>query len=64
MPGTDTTEVLARREITTTICRGCGADVSGVNGRYACGRCGWCNHWSEGTRELMRPEDDPDYPGR
>ncbi|MGW3416449.1 hypothetical protein [Streptomyces phaeochromogenes] len=50
-------------EITTTECRGCGAMVSGLNGRYACGVCGWVNDWSEGHTVLPTAEDDPDYPG-
>ncbi len=60
----DTTEVLGRREITSTHCPKCEAEVHGVNGRFACTRCdGWASHWSEGTSELMAAEDDPDYPG-
>lgn len=50
-------------EITTTECRQCGAQVSGLNGRYACGLCGWVNHWSEGYGNLPTAQDDPDYPG-
>ncbi|MEU9050379.1 hypothetical protein AB0D37_08235 [Streptomyces sp. NPDC048384] len=48
-------------EITTTECRTCGTLVSGVDGRYACGMCGWVNHWSEGHRDLPNAEDDPDW---
>ncbi|MER6675128.1 hypothetical protein [Streptomyces sp. NPDC000983] len=51
---------LNTQEITTTDCRGCGAEVSGVNGRYACGVCGWANHWSEGHNTLPGAEEDPD----
>ncbi|MGW2044622.1 hypothetical protein ACWCPF_05495 [Streptomyces sp. NPDC001858] len=51
-------------EITKTECRQCGADVHGLNGRYACGLCGWVNHWSEGYGNLPTAEDDPDHPGR
>ncbi|MEU9735159.1 hypothetical protein [Streptomyces sp. NPDC048002] len=51
---------LNTQEITTTDCRGCGAEVSGVNGRYACGVCGWANHWSEGHNRLPGAEEDPD----
>ncbi|MFF3139690.1 DUF6415 family natural product biosynthesis protein [Streptomyces mirabilis] len=51
-------------EITTTGCRDCGAEVHGLNGRYACGLCGWVNHWSQGDTELPGAEDDPDFPGR
>ncbi|WP_306806533.1 hypothetical protein [Streptomyces sp. DH12] len=50
-------------EITTTGCRDCGAHVSGLNGRYACGVCGWVNHWAEGSNTLPTAADDPDYPG-
>mgnify|MGYP006949402434 CR=1 FL=1 len=39
-------------EITTTRCRGCDAEVHGLDGRYACGLCGWSNHWAEGHRPL------------
>ncbi|MEU6733883.1 hypothetical protein [Streptomyces physcomitrii] len=49
-------------EITTTECRGCGAQVSGLGGRYACGVCGWVNHWSQGSGDLPGPEADPDHP--
>lgn len=51
-------------EITTTECRHCRAQVSGVNGRYACGLCGWVNHWAEGSTVLPAAEVDPDFPGR
>jgi hypothetical protein len=50
-------------EITTTMCRECGAGVSGLNGRYACGVCGWVNPWTEGHTILPTAEQDPDYPG-
>ncbi|MFG2632096.1 hypothetical protein [Streptomyces sp. NPDC048473] len=39
-------------EITTTRCRGCDAEVHGLDGRYACGLCGWSNHWDEGHSPL------------
>lgn len=52
-------EFLAGQEITTTGCRGCGAEISGLNGRYACA-CGWVNHWSEGHSPLPASEDDAD----
>ncbi|WP_432043285.1 hypothetical protein [Streptomyces cadmiisoli] len=55
---------LAAQEITTTECRGCGSQVSGVNGRYACGVCGWTNPWHEGHQDLPTAEADPDWPGR
>ncbi|MFF2847342.1 hypothetical protein ACFVT5_13500 [Streptomyces sp. NPDC058001] len=57
-------EPFAPAEITRAECRGCGAEVHGLNGRYACGVCGWVNHWAEGSAELPRAQDDPDYPGR
>jgi ribosomal protein S27AE len=49
---------LESQEITTTDCRECGTQVSGVNGRYACGVCGWVNNWSEGHGELPIGDDD------
>ncbi|MGW6062633.1 hypothetical protein [Streptomyces sp. NPDC055189] len=55
---------LESQEITTTDCRGCGTEVSGISGRYACGVCGWTNPWDEGHRALPVAEDDPDWPGR
>ncbi|MER6092413.1 hypothetical protein [Streptomyces bluensis] len=51
---------LEAQEITTTDCRACGSEVSGLKGRYACGLCGWSNHWSEGHGELPSAADDPD----
>ena len=60
----DTAATPTGAEITTTECRGCGAMVSGLNGRYACGVCGWVNDWSEGHTALPSAEDDPDHPGR
>lgn len=54
---------LEGQEITSTDCRQCGSQLAGVNGRYACGHCGWVNAWSEGHRELPTAEDDPDWPG-
>ncbi|MER0446308.1 hypothetical protein ABR738_17365 [Streptomyces sp. Edi4] len=50
-------------EITEADCRKCGTRVAGLDGRYACGVCGWTNDWSEGHRPLPSGEDDPDYPG-
>ena len=51
---------LESQEITTTDGRRCGSHIAGVNGRYACGACGWTNHWSEGSRELppMEPAEN------
>jgi hypothetical protein len=56
-PGTPASEFLSGQEITTTDCRGCGTQISGVNGRYSC-MCGWVNHWSEGHTELPTAADD------
>ncbi|MFE4818656.1 hypothetical protein ACFRFU_19915 [Streptomyces sp. NPDC056704] len=64
VPGADTPAAHGGSEITTTGCRDCGAEVHGLNGRYACGLCGWVNHWSQGDTELPGAEDDPDYPHR
>ncbi|MFD5702155.1 hypothetical protein [Streptomyces lasiicapitis] len=60
----DTAEatVSPETEITTTFCRRCGTQVDGLNGRYACGVCGWVNHWGEGHGELPGQEEDPDWP--
>lgn len=62
-PGTDTAAAQCGAEITMTECRECGVQVYGLNGRYACGVCGWVNHWSQGHTVLPRAEDDPDHPG-
>lgn len=51
---------LDTQQITTTNCRRCGTEVSGINGRYSCGSCGWVNDWSEGHNELPTAEQDPD----
>lgn len=51
---------LDSQEITTTDCRRCGTQISGINGRYACGSCGWVNDWSEGHGELPGADQDPD----
>ncbi|MGI5484547.1 hypothetical protein [Streptomyces lavendofoliae] len=58
-----TAPVAQTPEITTTECRACGAAVSGLDGRYACGVCGWVNAWSEGHGVLPTAEQDPDHPG-
>jgi ribosomal protein S27AE len=52
---------LAGQEITTTNCRRCGTEISGIHGRYSCGSCGWTNPWSEGHNELPTADQDPDY---
>ncbi|NUK03850.1 hypothetical protein [Streptomyces lunaelactis] len=57
-------EAVIAPEITETECRQCGTRVSGLDGRYACGVCGWVNDHSEGHRPLPVAEDDADFPGR
>lgn len=49
---------LAGQRVTEKQCAECGAVVAGVNGRYACGACGWINHWSDGDTRLPGPEED------
>lgn len=49
-------------EITRTECSRCGTEVHGLDGRYACGGCGWVNHYSDGHSELPGAETDVDYP--
>ncbi|URM92490.1 hypothetical protein LUW75_23895 [Streptomyces sp. MRC013] len=49
-------------EITTTMCSACGSQVSGLNGRYACGVCGWVNNWAEGHTALPHAEEDSRAP--
>lgn len=49
-------------EITEAECRRCGTLIAGLDGRYACGVCGWVNDHSEGHRRLPRAEEDPDFP--
>ncbi|MFF8386938.1 hypothetical protein [Streptomyces kanasensis] len=49
-------------EITTTMCKACGSQVSGLNGRYACGVCGWVNNWAEGHTRLPTADEDPNAP--
>lgn len=53
-------QFLAGQEITTTDCRQCGAEVSGLKGRYACGLCGWTNPWHEGHGDLPAPGPGPE----
>lgn len=43
-------------EITHAECRQCGTQIAGLDGRYACGVCGWVNPWSEGYSDLPTPE--------
>ncbi|MEE1755860.1 hypothetical protein [Streptomyces sp. SP18CS02] len=51
-------------EITETECRKCGTRVAGLDGRYACGVCGWVNDHTEGHRALPTAEEDADFPCR
>ncbi|MEU7280954.1 hypothetical protein AB0A69_19535 [Streptomyces sp. NPDC045431] len=48
-------------EITETDCERCGTRIAGLTGRYACGVCGWVNHWSQGHTDLPSARDDLDY---
>ncbi|MFD8117108.1 hypothetical protein [Streptomyces microflavus] len=59
---TGSSERLAEPEITFTECRRCGTHIAGLDGRYACGACGWVNEHTEGHRDLPTAEDDPDRP--
>ncbi|MGW7314348.1 hypothetical protein [Streptomyces sp. NPDC054854] len=49
-------------ELTEAECRRCGTYIAGLDGRYACGVCGWVNDHSEGHRRLPRADEDPDLP--
>ncbi|KJY26176.1 MULTISPECIES: hypothetical protein [Streptomyces] len=49
-------------ELTEGQCRRCGTHIAGLDGRYACGVCGWVNDHSEGHRRLPRADEDPDRP--
>ncbi|MCY0917800.1 MULTISPECIES: hypothetical protein [unclassified Streptomyces] len=49
-------------ELTEAECRRCGTHIAGLDGRYACGVCGWVNDHSEGHRRLPRADEDPDRP--
>ncbi|MFI5861194.1 hypothetical protein [Streptomyces sp. NPDC051546] len=53
---------LTALEITETDCRRCGTQIAGINGRYACGPCGWVNDYSEGHSPLPTAADDLDAP--
>ncbi|MBA3556077.1 MAG: hypothetical protein H0W29_15135 [Gemmatimonadales bacterium] len=48
--------------ITRTDCPRCGAEVAGIEGRYACALCGWVNDWGHGHAPLPTAADDPDRP--
>ncbi|MEV7541982.1 hypothetical protein [Streptomyces sp. NPDC089915] len=49
-------------ELTEGQCRRCGTHIAGLDGRYACGVCGWVNDHSEGHRRLPGADEDPDRP--
>ncbi|MEU8840761.1 hypothetical protein AB0D97_16765 [Streptomyces roseus] len=49
-------------ELTEAECRRCGTYIAGLDGRYACGVCGWVNDHSEGHRRLPSADEDPDRP--
>ncbi|WP_411105899.1 hypothetical protein [Streptomyces sp. cmx-4-9] len=53
---------LPQPELTEAECRRCGTLIAGLDGRYACGVCGWVNDHSEGHRRLPRADEDPDRP--
>ncbi|MFD3698025.1 hypothetical protein ACFWUZ_18040 [Streptomyces sp. NPDC058646] len=54
--------VIEGPQITEAECRRCGTLIAGLDGRYACGVCGWSNHWNEGHSQLPSAEDDLDQP--
>ncbi|MET9883847.1 hypothetical protein ABZZ20_12015 [Streptomyces sp. NPDC006430] len=60
----DPTAALPAPELTEAECRRCGTYIAGLDGRYACGVCGWVNDHSEGHRRLPRADEDPDRPPR
>jgi ribosomal protein S27AE len=53
-----TAAFLEGQEITRTQCVQCSSEIAGVNGRYACGNCGWVNPWTEGHKPLPTADDD------
>ncbi|MGW0363177.1 hypothetical protein [Streptomyces sp. NPDC002990] len=59
---TESTAPLPAPELTEAECRRCGTYITGLDGRYACGVCGWVNDHSEGHRRLPRADEDPDRP--
>ncbi|MFE9484473.1 hypothetical protein ACFYNM_38575 [Streptomyces spororaveus] len=61
---TESTAPLPPPELTEAECRRCGTYIAGLDGRYACGVCGWVNDHSEGHRRLPRADEDPDRPSR
>ncbi|MCX4777925.1 hypothetical protein [Streptomyces sp. NBC_01264] len=52
----------AAPELTEAECRRCGTYIAGLDGRYACGVCGWVNDHTEGHRRLPGADEDPDRP--
>ncbi|MET9469707.1 hypothetical protein ABZY44_33940 [Streptomyces sp. NPDC006544] len=60
----ESTAPLPAPELTEAECRRCGTYIAGLDGRYACGVCGWVNDHSEGHRRLPRADEDPDRPVR
>lgn len=61
---TESTAPLPPPELTEAECRRCGTYIAGLDGRYACGVCGWVNDHSEGHRRLPRADEDPDRPAK
>ncbi|MFD7786851.1 hypothetical protein ACFV4Q_27740 [Streptomyces nojiriensis] len=61
---TESTAPLSPPELTEAECRRCGTYIAGLDGRYACGVCGWVNDHSEGHRRLPRADEDPDRPAK
>ncbi|MFJ3877911.1 hypothetical protein ACIPW5_10670 [Streptomyces sp. NPDC090077] len=61
-PYAESTAPLPAPELTEAECRRCGTLIAGLDGRYACGVCGWVNDHSEGHRRLPRADEDPDRP--
>lgn len=60
----ESTAPLPAPELTEAECRRCGTYIAGLDGRYACGVCGWVNDHSEGHRRLPRAAEDPDRPAK
>ncbi|MCX4693691.1 hypothetical protein [Streptomyces sp. NBC_01408] len=63
-PRPESTAPLPPPELTEAECRRCGTYIAGLDGRYACGVCGWVNDHSEGHRRLPRADEDPDRPAK
>ncbi|MFJ6795650.1 hypothetical protein [Streptomyces sp. NPDC091268] len=60
----ESTAPLPAPELTEAECRRCGTYIAGLDGRYACGVCGWVNDHSEGHRRLPTADEDPDRPAK